>query len=359
MWDDNNFALKSAYDVVIVGAGPAGAAAAKALAGAGLDCVIIEKCALKRDKMCSGIILPSAWKIIDQQYGPIPDHVYTTPREVRGCRYVRTDDPDGRVMTYPALDLSETDPDPATGANVERAEFDYWLCEVSGVPMAGNCLFLGYEIDGGTIWVSLKNNGRHVKISTKYLIGADGPVSRVRRSLAPNFDETVNWISLYEEQYEGRIDLESGWMHWILDRECFGSLLNKGSHIHVNIATPDRTATKSIYRRIMRFLAERHGFVLHKTTLTRGIVMNDMPYRDNVILGDGNVLLVGEAAGFVRALDGITSALVTGKAAGEAILASAEGGTPHQHYARHPELLAEREACREAHPELGKRGFFG
>ena len=38
--------LKKSYDAVIVGAGPAGASAAKVLYGSGLNVLIIEKCSL-------------------------------------------------------------------------------------------------------------------------------------------------------------------------------------------------------------------------------------------------------------------------------------------------------------------------
>lgn len=360
MQTKNDMTLEESYDVVIVGGGPAGAATAKALAGSGLNCVILEKGEHKRDKMCSGIILPSARKIVDEHYGAIPDHVYTSPREVMGSRYIRTDDHSGQAMTYPALDLSEVEPNPASGVNVERTEFDHWLCSLSGAPVASNCLFIGHEPADDQSIIRVKHNDNNRKISAKYLVGADGPISRVRRSLLPDFDRTVGWISLYEEQYVASINLDSGWMYWIIDRQCFGSLLRKGEHIHVNIATPDRASAKKTYRRVIKFLQDCYGLSIEKTTLTRGIVMNDMPYRGNTVLGSDNVVLVGEAAGFVRALDGITSALVTGRAAGEAILAAESGGgTAHQHYAQHPFLIAEREACRKAHPELGKRSFFG
>ncbi len=67
--------LESRYDVVIVGAGPAGAAAALAMRGHGLECVIIEKAKLPRYKMCSGILFPSARKLITDGFGPIPKDV--------------------------------------------------------------------------------------------------------------------------------------------------------------------------------------------------------------------------------------------------------------------------------------------
>ena len=46
----------------------------------------------------------------------------------------------------------------------------------------------------------------------------------------------------------------------------------------------------------------------------------------NYCLGRGNVLLAGEAAGLNRGAEGITSALISGNAAGESILESMQSG---------------------------------
>ena len=52
-------------DVIVVGAGPAGSAAAKRCAEYGLDTLILEKRRLPRDKVCSGMIMgPAAHTLI-------------------------------------------------------------------------------------------------------------------------------------------------------------------------------------------------------------------------------------------------------------------------------------------------------
>jgi flavin-dependent dehydrogenase len=53
-----------------------------------------------------------------------------------------------------------------------------------------------------------------------------------------------------------------------------------------------------------------------------------MSAQKNYCLGLDNLLLVGEAGGFLRGGEGITSALTSGKAAGEAILESVASGKP-------------------------------
>jgi flavin-dependent dehydrogenase len=56
------------------------------------------------------------------------------------------------------------------------------------------------------------------------------------------------------------------------------------------------------------------------------------------------VLLAGEAGGFNRCAEGITSALVTGRAAGESILRAVESGRPA--YVFYEEAVRdEMEAC--------------
>jgi flavin-dependent dehydrogenase len=64
----------------------------------------------------------------------------------------------------------------------------------------------------------------------------------------------------------------------------------------------------------------------------------------NYFLGEGNVLLAGEAGGFNRCGEGITSALVTGRAAGESILRAVQSG--RSALASYPDAVAgEIEAC--------------
>lgn len=351
--------LKKSYDVVIVGSGPAGATAARALIGSGLDVVIIEKCSLKRDKMCSGVILPSAREFLAEIYDEIPEHVFTEPRLIKGSRCVSTSDLHGQVVTCPALDLGETLPNLEHGFNVDRAEFDYWLCKESGAVLVDNCLFVDCKQEGRDISVRVNHEGSYFEIKTKFLIGADGPISRVRRSLFPDLDKTLNWIALYEEHYEAAIDLEPGWQYWILDPVTFGSFTHKDNILHLNATASRAETAKKTLSRFVAFLQERHGLKIGKTTMTRGIVMNDLPYRESYYLGNGNILLVGEAAGFVRALDGITGALVSGKAAGESILRSLQSGlTPLQHYSEHNSVHTEWKICKEVQPRLGELGFM-
>lgn len=53
------------FDIVVVGAGPAGATAARVVASAGARVLLLDRAALGRDKPCGGGLTPRAWRGLD------------------------------------------------------------------------------------------------------------------------------------------------------------------------------------------------------------------------------------------------------------------------------------------------------
>ena len=98
-------------------------------------------------------------------------------------------------------------------------------------------------------------------------------------------------------------------------------------------------------------MALQAGLVVKETLDSHGIGLTDMSAQKNYCLGSDNLLLVGEAGGFLRGGEGITSALTSGKAAGEAILASVASGRPAIEHFR--ELASEElRTCERVHEKL-------
>ena len=82
------------YDAVVAGAGPAGAAAAKALCEAGRRVLLVERFRLPRYKSCSGILIKKSLGLVKQYFGEeVPSAVCCAPVENRGMIF--TDDKGG------------------------------------------------------------------------------------------------------------------------------------------------------------------------------------------------------------------------------------------------------------------------
>ena len=101
---------------------------------------------------------------------------------------------------------------------------------------------------------------------------------------------------------------------------------------------------KQCFKRFTAHLQERHGLVIEKREARYGCSVHDMSATSNYCLGAGNLLLAGEAGGFNRCGEGITSALISGRAAGESILRSLESGGSA--FAFYPDAVSgEIESC--------------
>ena len=56
------------FKVVVVGGGPAGSAAARTLAAAGVDVCVIDKSVFPRDKLCGGLLTLRSRKTFQQVF---------------------------------------------------------------------------------------------------------------------------------------------------------------------------------------------------------------------------------------------------------------------------------------------------
>lgn len=340
--------LKGKYDVVIIGAGPAGASTAKALNGHGLDTVIIENLKLPRYKMCSGILLPSAIKFISENFGNIPAKAMSNPINVRGTRTYL-----GIGTPFIELPFSRKDL-LANGLNTKRPELDYWLCSCSNAVIIDQCKFKDYREQKNEITIRLEMDNDQIEITTNYLVGADGTLSKVRKVTFPTLSRGINLIPVYEEWYFGEIDLEPQWLHVFFDRQFtgfFASVFQKDNKIILVNGVKEQESAKDYFRNFVKYLIEKHRLIIREKVAGHGCVLHDMAAAGNFYIGRRNVLLVGEAGGFIRGAEGITSALITGKAAGESILKSIDtGGPSFDFYLR--AVSGEIEACKKTNQFL-------
>lgn len=63
--------MKTNWDVIVAGAGPAGAMAAMRLAAAGVDVLVLDRARFPRDKPCGGELTPKAFRQLDFDIGDL------------------------------------------------------------------------------------------------------------------------------------------------------------------------------------------------------------------------------------------------------------------------------------------------
>ncbi|MBV8586640.1 MAG: NAD(P)/FAD-dependent oxidoreductase [Verrucomicrobia bacterium] len=185
------------YDVVIVGAGPAGAAAAAVAASHGLQAILIDRVQFPRDKVCGDCLNPGCWRIFDRL--GVSAAVTALPHE--RMRFVEFVNLRGRALR---LGL------PQTGHGeiaVRRKILDDLL--LHRAEAAGVTLLLGAPVKriepGWRIFA-----GNQV-VEGKTLFAADGRNSTVARLLGdapPIRTDRISFQTLFERDWEPHIGLE-------------------------------------------------------------------------------------------------------------------------------------------------------
>jgi flavin-dependent dehydrogenase len=166
-------------DVVIIGGGPAGSAAAARLKRGGADVLVIDKEAFPRLKLCAGWITPEVVRDLGMDIGAYPHRFLTFEHlqiHVKGLKV--------RV--------------PCVQHSIRRYEFDSWLLERSGAPVLRHTVKHIHREDGGYLIDDA--------VRCRYLIGAGGtrcPVYRAFfRELSPREDQLQTATLEHEIEYE-------------------------------------------------------------------------------------------------------------------------------------------------------------
>lgn len=317
------------FDVIVIGAGPAGASAAFVAAQAGLRVALIDRRTFPRDKLCGGLVTGRARRHYadifghEMPFGP-QDRKTTVDFRYRG-------QPVGIIEDAPAL------------CATMRWDMDAMLC--GHALAAGAQDFTGQavaEIDRDSGTVTLKGGAM---LSYGVLIGADGVNSQVARELfGQPFDRARIGFGL-EIEADGadvdpaapiRIDLGAAqWGYgWVFPKRC-STTVGVGGVLARN---PEMKRAMSAYCEMLGIDAAEASF--------KG---QFLPFGDfRTVPGQGAVLLAGDAAGLVDPItgEGIGYAMQSGQLAASAAIAALNVGHPETALTRY------RRALRPVHRAL-------
>ena len=164
-------------DVIVVGGGPAGVAAAILLRRCGYDVLLFDAARFPRDKICGEGVSPEAWRLLDL-LDAVPAVRALRPHPLRGMALTA---PDGTTFR------GEYGPDRAPGFAAPREALDNALlgcARRAGVEVRERARVTALRLEQGRVVGVEVEHGRGAEAwAARLVIGADGRKSRVARSL--------------------------------------------------------------------------------------------------------------------------------------------------------------------------------
>lgn len=308
-------AVKS-YDAIVIGAGPAGAATSRRLVEGGLKTLLVEKYKLPRRKMCSGLL--SRWTVdfVHANFGPMPETVYTETPFLKGFGF-----------NFPSLPETVLAPTKNPLPYVRRDQFDFFLAKGSGAEIKDGVRLTGLEQekDGFKVLCArLRKDGKSTRVTFKarYVVAADGMNSRAITCLLPDARRGMPVTTGIQKFYRAEIDLDPNYFHLVFHRNVgfFPWVNMKGERVVVGVSGLEHRKAIRYFDSFVALLEGSFGLKIKEVLREEAMAGYMMAYLNHFVLGQGNFLAVGDAAGFIHGAEGISAALVSGDLAAQAIL---------------------------------------
>ncbi|MBI9113962.1 geranylgeranyl reductase family protein [Sanguibacter suaedae] len=357
-------------DVIVVGAGPAGSAAAHYAAAAGLDVLLLEKSSFPRDKICGDGLTPRAVAELVRMGVPVREEDGWI-RNI-GLRAVAG----GRSYEFPWPELRSY---PSYGLARSRMNLDQTLAEharSTGAKLLERTSVTGAVVDERTGRVAgvtarpVDDRGRRAGDEVTYrapvVIAADGVSARIATSLglekdhrrpmgvavrtyfrSPRHDDP--WMESQLELWDGAPGKSAllpgyGWIFALGD-----GTVNVGLGSVSSTAAATKIDYKALFARWMENVPEEWGFTPeNQVGPVRGAAL-PMAFNRKPLYRSG-LMLVGDAGGMVSPFngEGIAYAMQAGRTAADAVAQARARTTDHA-----------RERALATYPEIMRRDLGG
>ena len=305
------------FDVIVIGAGPAGSTAAYLLASNGFKVLIIDQSSFPRDKLCGGLLTYKTVKLLER--------IFSTSADLLTSQ---------RVITYRSFDYQVCS---STGASINgRLEYPFHFVHRKAYDHHWLTLAreAGAEFKAGQKIVALDcakkqittESGRH--FFGNYIFGADGALSRTRRFLSAKGVIEPDWKSELASTLEvfvpnGQITGQPDYPIIYFGHIPWGYVWSFPGDRHraIGIAGLNRKAGKLLNHGFKAFLAS-HQISGQAISVPKS---HALPYGNYLTRpGYGNILLLGDACGLADPLlgEGIYYAHKSAWLAAQAVMAT-------------------------------------
>ncbi len=298
------------FDVIIIGAGPAGCTAAKTLSENGYKILLAEKFKLPRYKSCSGQLIKKSLDLVREYFGEdVPAYTACTPSENRGIIF--TDDK-GEIFRFEQQ-----------GLNVWRSSFDNWLAEKaagSGAEIRDRTSAISAAESDGTVTVTLRGERTYTE-QTRYVIDCEGAAGAFKRKLS---GADIPNILTFQTFNQGSINLDHHYFYAFLQPELseYDAWFNvKDEQLVLGVAVKDKRNIGHYYARFISYMEQNHGLKIEKQLSVDKWIMPHILPGHEINRGAGRILFAGEIAGFLNPMgEGISAALESGHHAAVSIM---------------------------------------
>lgn len=346
--------MKTDFDVIVVGAGPAGSSTAGFLARSGVRVLLLDRAQFPRAKACGEYTSPDS-RTIYERLGALPAVMAAGAQAHRGMRLVAQSG-DSFLIEYKSDDGT---PQPVLAT--DRAALDYALahyaaCAGAAFQPATRLTALTYAEDRVNGVRVMARRGEQ-KITARWVVGADGVHSTVARLLGVQAAPPLRRLGL-AAHYSGLPMSDVGEMHLRGGDYCAlnpltGGIVNVGPV--VDVPQPGEVATAGGIEAYFEQVCDRFPGVRDKLRgaerigPVRGVGPMSSASKQQAGLG---WLLVGDAAGFYDPFtgEGVHSALRGGEIAAGLLTTALLNGWADKHvqrvyyYSRRREFALKRKA---------------
>ena len=299
------------YDVIVVGAGPAGSTAAKTLAEQGRRVLLVERFKMPRYKSCSGQLIQKTLDLVERYYGePVPLSTMCTPTENRGV--ILTDDR-GNGFRF------EQD-----GRNVWRSSFDKWLADraaEAGAEVREKTAAVACEAEESIVAVTLKAGERVFAERASYVIDCEGVTGTLKRKLT---EKEPEFVTTYQTYNRGSVDLDPHFFYaWLQpDLSQYDAWFNvKDGQLVLGVSVRECERINEYFSGFIAYMQGKHGLRIESQLKEDRWLLHRVRPGCAIDHGVGRVFFAGETAGFLNPMgEGVSSAVESGYRLAAAIL---------------------------------------